>query len=160
MPRKTAVGTYTGKYRLKNPEKYIGDADRVVYRSSWERASFLWCEKNPEVVKWVSEEVVIPYKCPTDKFKGKGSYIHRYFVDLYLEMKNGDIIIVEIKPAKETRPPRKGKNRNKKRLVQETMTYMKNQAKWEAAEAFCKKHGWKFQIWTEKELKRKGILFG
>ena len=59
--------------------------------------------------------------------------------------------IVEIKPAKEVKEPRIQKARTK-RYVTEVMTYAKNQAKWEAAEDFCKDRKWKFQIMTEKEL--------
>lgn len=142
--------THKGKYRVKNPEKYIGNVDGVTYRSSWERAAFLWCDRSPDVAKWSSEEIVIPYRYAVDE------RLHRYFVDLYLEMKNGDKWIIEIKPSKETKPPRKGKSQ--KRYIQESMTYIKNQNKWEAASQFAKKQGWRFAIWDEHFLKRTGIL--
>ena len=122
----------------------------MVFRLMWERLAFVWCEKNPRVKRWSSEEVVIPYRCPTDKL------LHRYFMDLFIEWEDGKVTIVEIKPKSQTKPPRKGKNRT--RNLQEAMSFMKNQAKWVAAEKYAKKLGWGFEIWTEKELKAKGIM--
>ena len=142
--------THKGKYRVKNPDKYIGNADAVTYRSSWERAAFLWCDRTVNVKKWSSEEVVIPYRYAVDE------RTHRYFVDLYLEMSNGDKWLIEIKPSKETRPPKKDKNH--KRYLQESVTYIKNRNKWKAAEEFAKKQGWRFAIWDEHFLKKAGIL--
>ena len=40
--------SYKGRYTLKKPEKYIGDAKKVVYRSLWEKQAFKWCENNPK----------------------------------------------------------------------------------------------------------------
>jgi hypothetical protein len=142
--------THKGKYRVKNPSKYIGDIDDVVYRSSWERAAFLWCDRQPHVKQWNSEGIVIPYRSSVD---GKP---HRYFVDLYLEMADGRKWIIEIKPSKETRPPRKSANRQ--RYMTESLTYIKNQNKWDAARQFAKKQGWTFMIWDEHFLKSSGIL--
>ena len=142
--------THKGKYRVKNPMKYIGDLDNVVYRSSWERSCFLWADRSPNVKQWNSEGVVIPYRSSVD---GRP---HRYFVDLYLEMRDGKRYIVEIKPFKETKPPRKSKNRQ--RYMAESLTYVKNQNKWDAARQFAKKQGWTFMIWTERELKSAGIM--
>ena len=67
---------YSGKYKVKNPKKYKGDFTKVTYRSHWEKQCFLWCENNPKVKYWSSEEVVVPYKWDVDK------RMHRYFVDL------------------------------------------------------------------------------
>ena len=54
--------SYKGKYTIKNKSKYAGDSNKVVYRSLWERQAFRWCEDNPNIRFWNSEEVVIPYK--------------------------------------------------------------------------------------------------
>ena len=35
---------------------------------------------------------------------------------------------------------------------------MKNQNKWEAAKEYAADRGWEFQIWTENELYRLGIM--
>lgn len=141
---------YKGKYKVKKPEKYMGDPTKVVYRSLWERQCFKFCEDRSDVIGWNSEEMVIPYICKTDNKP------HRYFVDLTIKMSNGDIILVEIKPKKETIPP-KNPGRKTKKYINEVMTYVKNQSKWEAAHAYAQKRGWKFQVWTEDTLKGLGI---
>ena len=142
--------SYKGKYKIKKPEKYLGDYTKVVYRSLWERQTFKWCESNSRVRAWNSEEVVIPYKCKTDH------RIHRYFIDLFIEMDNGDCILVEIKPKKQTTAPKKPTRKTKKYL-NEVTTYIKNTSKWTAANDFAEHKGWKFQIWTEETLKNLGI---
>ncbi len=142
--------SYKGKYKIKNPEKYLGDYTKVVYRSLWERQAFKWCEGNSRVRAWNSEEVVIPYKCKTD------NRIHRYFIDLFIEMDNGDCILVEIKPKKQTTAPKKPSRKTKK-YINEVTTYIKNTSKWTAANDFAQHKGWKFQIWTEETLKNLGI---
>lgn len=142
--------TYKGKYKVKQPKKYIGDATAVTYRSHWEKSVMLWCDRNPDVVKWASEEIVVPYVCDTD---GKP---HRYFVDFYIELNNGEKYLVEVKPSKETKKPvRKGKK--KSRYLTESLTYIKNQCKWTSAASFAKANGMIFVVWTEHELKAYGI---
>jgi len=142
--------SYKGKYKIKHPEKYLGDYTKVVYRSLWERQAFKWCESNSRVKSWNSEEVVIPYKCKTD------NRIHRYFIDLFIEMDDGKCILVEIKPKKQTVAPKKPSRKTKKYL-NEVTTYIKNTSKWTAANDFAQHKGWKFQIWTEETLKNLGI---
>ena len=92
---------YSGKYKVKNIGKYQGDPDKVTYRSSWEKACFIWCDANPKIKYWSSEEVVVPYKWDIDK------KMHRYFVDLKITFNDGKTILVEIKPNKETAPPKR-----------------------------------------------------
>tara|TARA_B100000287_G_C20496854_1_gene727427 strand:- start:312 stop:755 length:444 start_codon:yes stop_codon:yes gene_type:complete len=141
--------SYSGRYKITKPEKYLGDYSNVFYRSLWERQAFKWCENNPRVKAWNSEEVVIPYVASQDK------KMHRYFVDLLIEMNNGDIFLVEIKPKNQTKPPKK--RRKTKKYINEVLTYVKNQDKWQAANKFAEHKGWKFQIWTEDTLKNLGI---
>ena len=141
---------YSGRYPVGNPQKYDGDSTKVYYRSLWERQVFKWCESNPQVIRWSSEETVIPYKCKTD------NRIHRYFVDVKIKLESGETYLVEIKPKKETIAPTKP-SRQTKKYVNEVMTYVKNQSKWEAAEEYCMQRGWKFVVWTEDTLKSLGI---
>lgn len=141
---------YSGRYPVGNPQKYDGDSTKVYYRSLWERQVFKWCESNPQVIRWSSEETVIPYKCKTD------NRIHRYFVDVKIKLESGETYLVEIKPKKETIAPKKPARQTKK-YVNEVMTYVKNQSKWEAAEEYCMQRGWKFVVWTEDTLKSLGI---
>jgi hypothetical protein len=141
---------YKGKYKVKNPKKYMGDPTKVIYRSLWERQCFKYCEASSDIVAWNSEETVVPYRCKTD------NKVHRYFIDLTIRTAKGEVILVEIKPKKETVPP-KQPQRKTKRYINEVMTYVKNQSKWEAASEFAANRGWKFQVWTEDTLKAMGI---
>lgn len=143
------MATYKGKYKVKNPKKYAGDASNVIYRSLWERNVFRWMDENPQVIKWSSEEVVIPYYYDIDK------KYHRYFVDLKFSTLTGTYL-VEIKPKNQTVPPKRPSRQTKKYLT-EVATYVKNQNKWKAAEKYAKERGWQFVVWTEDEIKGLGI---
>ena len=133
------------KYIPLFPEKYTGDPSNIIMRSSWETRFASWCDKNPSVLKWNSEETIIPYKCPTD------NRIHRYFVDFKITVTTGKTYLVEVKPKTQTQPPIYPGKRTQ-RYLQESLAFMKNQAKWEAASEFAKDRGWEFKIITEHEL--------
>ena len=141
--------TYSGRYNVKNKKKYKGDPTQIVYRSMWEKYCFMWCDQNPKVKNWSSEEVVVPYYYDIDK------RYHRYFVDLKIVMED-KTLLVEIKPEKETKPP--VSNKKTKRYLSESLTYVKNMNKWKAASDYCKDRGWEFQIWTEQTLYSMGIM--
>jgi len=106
-------------------------------------------DENPNVLKWSSEEVIVPYKSPLD-----GRY-HRYFPDFLIRVKNKEgkleTIMIEVKPHKETKEP-KPQKRLTKNYLYEVKTWSINKSKWEAAIEFCKDRKWKFMIITEKEL--------
>ena len=137
--------SYKGKYHPTKREKYRGDVNNIIYRSLWERSFMKYCDDNPDVVEWGSEEIVVPYISPID---GKR---HRYFPDFYVKTSKGDKFLVEIKPKKQTKPPKIPK-RKTKRFIYETHEWGKNQAKWKAAKQMCEKNGWKFLILTEDHL--------
>ena len=141
--------TYKGRYTVKNPDKYDGDPTKVVFRSLWERQVFKFMDSNPDVIKWQSEETVIPYRCKTD------NRVHRYFMDVKMVTKNKTYLI-EIKPKSQTQAPKQPK-RKTKRYITEVMSYIKNTSKWETAKAYCADRGWEFEIWTEETLQRLGI---
>lgn len=141
---------YSGKYKVINRAKYDGNPNTVVYRSRWEYFAFKWCDTDGRVKRWSSEEVVVPYVYQVD------DRIHSYYVDLFIEYTNGTKKLVEIKPHSQTQPPQ-GKRRTKK-LIQEAATFVKNQDKWAAADAYARKKGWKFEVWTEHHLTKMGIL--
>lgn len=111
----------------------------------------MWCDKNSDVVSWSSEETVISYVYDVDKKP------HRYFPDLKVQLKDGRTLLIEIKPAKETEAP-KYPGRRTKRYLEESLTYVKNQNKWEAARKYCKQRGWEFQVWTEHTLQEMRIM--
>ena len=62
--------------------------------------------------------------------------------------------LIEVKPFKQTQEPKIPK-RKTRRFLNEVTTYLVNEAKWKAAQEFCKDRKWKFQIITENELGRK-----
>ena len=139
-------------YLLKNPEKYIGDINNVVFRSSWEKKFMLWCEHNPSVIKWGSESFPIDYFCKVD------NKVHRYFIDFFVQVKTNTGVknlAIEIKPLVQTKPPVKGKKR-RETYLNEVMTYQKNQDKWNAATEWAKKNDFEFMVLTEKELGIRG----
>jgi len=140
--------SYKGIYTPKNPKKYIGNPNMIVYRSLWERKFCRYLDGTDAVIKWASEEIAIPYYNPVKK------RMARYFPDFYMEYKTKDgktkKSLIEVKPFKETKPP-VYKKRTKNVLIAEAM-YSQNQAKWAAAEEFCLDNGMEFKIMTEKEL--------
>ena len=140
---------YKGKYRIKKLEKYKGDPTNVTYRSLWERKFMNYCEENPNVIQWSSEEIIIPYRSPIDK------KVHKYYPDFWIRVKNArgqlESILIEIKPKKQVLPPKKPK-RTTKRYISEVYTYGVNEAKWKAAKEYCKDRKWKFEIITEDHL--------
>lgn len=136
-------------FKPTNPNKYIGDSNNIICRSSWERKFCRYCDNNPNILRWASEELSIPYLSPVD------NRVHRYFPDYLIEVKeaNGKIkkYIVEVKPKKQTIPPVK-RERVTKSYIYEVKTYAVNQAKWKAAEEFCLDNGIEFKVITEDQL--------
>ena len=141
--------SYKGKYYPSFPRKYKGDPTNIIYRSLWERKFMVYCDKNQNILEWASEEIAIPYRSPID------NRVHRYFPDFYMKVKemNGKIkrYMIEVKPAKQTKPPAKPK-RQTKGYIREAYEYAKNQAKWKMAKEFCADRQWEFKVVTEKEL--------
>jgi len=140
---------YQGRFKPKNPKKYMGDPTNIIYRSGWELRLMRFLDEHAKVLEWGSEELIIPYRSPID---GK---VHRYFTDFIVKQINSDgkreTIVIEVKPKAQTVPPEK-KSRVTKRYINEVKTWGVNQAKWQAAEDFCKDRGWKFQIMHEDHL--------
>jgi hypothetical protein len=140
---------YSGQFKPSNPQKYVGDYKNIIYRSSWEARVMNWLDKNPSIVSWASEEVVIPYVSPVD---GKW---HRYFPDFVVKVKdkNGTVktMMLEVKPKKQTKAPEQQK-RVTKRYITEVTTWGVNQAKWKAATEYCLDRNWEFKLITEDHL--------
>jgi len=141
---------YKGKYKIKNPNKYLGNPTNIIYRSLMERRFMEWCDSNDKCYKWSSEEVVIPYISPIDNKQ------HRYFPDFLIQTSKGWFLI-EVKPLTQSRPPKKLvveklELKKKRRYIKSVQTWLVNEAKWKAATKVCEKKGWSFQILTEKQL--------
>lgn len=140
---------YKGKYRPKNPEKYLGESKNIVYRSLWERKMMKFFDFTPTVLAWSSEETIVPYHDPV-----KG-HTRRYFVDFFCKIKQADETIkdflVEIKPYNQIKEP-KVRTRKTRKYAKEVMTYMTNISKWKAAKLYCAQRGWEFLVLSEYEI--------
>jgi hypothetical protein len=140
---------YSGTFKPKNPNKYVGDSNNIIYRSSWECRVMTWLDLNEDIISWASEEIKIPYISPID-----GKY-HRYFPDFLVKMKTKEgqmkTIMIEVKPKKETSPP-KPQKRITEQYVRAVKTWGVNEAKWKAAIEYCRDRKWEFKIITEEHL--------
>ena len=132
-----------GKYTVANPEKYVGKKN-PTYRSSWELHFMRFCDTNPSIQKWASEAISIPYRCP---ITGKSTiYIPDFFIQYVDKASKMHLELIEIKPQNQTLHEKVGKNRNNQ------IQYVRNIAKWRAAQAWCKNQGIKFRIINEQDL--------
>jgi len=145
---------HQGYYKLQNPEKYVGNPNEIIFRSSYEKRFCFYCDLNPKVLKWGSEIITIPYVDPYGKTR-------RYHLDFYVELpgtnKRGPNkrLLIEIKPQKETHPPQRPNNLTVKVIENYKYaleSYQKNLSKWMAAKQYAKDHGLEFIIVTEKHL--------
>lgn len=140
---------YKGNFTPKNVSKYKGNYKNIIYRSSWELKFMNYLDMHTDVLEWSSEEFFIPYRSPID------NKVHRYFPDFYVKRKDKDgkveILIIEIKPETQTKPPEK-KSKVTKRYINEVYTWGVNEAKWKAAQEYCDDRKYKFVILTEKHL--------
>jgi len=140
---------YKTKYIPENPTKYIGGSKDIICRSLWERKFCKYLDNNKNVIRWAFESIKIPYVSPVD------NALHNYIPDFIVETKNKDgtisTSIVEIKPKKQTVQPEKGR-KTKRTLINESITYAINQAKWESAKKFCQKNNISFKLLTEEDL--------
>ena len=137
------------KYKPSYPNKYKGDSNNIICRSSWERKFCYWCDHNENILEWGSEEFWIPYRSPVD------NKVHRYFPDFIVKVKEqtGNIktYVIEVKPKRQTLQP-KPNSKITKSFLYETKTYAVNQAKWRAASEWCKDRLLEFKVITEEEL--------
>jgi hypothetical protein len=112
----------------------------------------VYCDTNSSILKWSSEEIVVPYVSPIDK------RWHRYFVDFWIQYRdsNGNLraSLIEVKPLAQTKEPKRLESGKKptRRFLNEVMTWGVNQAKWKAATDYCQDRKWEFRILTEKDL--------
>lgn len=141
---------YSGIYKPSNPKKYRGNPTRIIYRSMWEKKFMIFCDRTASIVEWGSEEIIIPYRCPTD------GRVHRYYPDFYIKVltKEGKYkkYIIEVKPKKQVAGPDRNPKKKTAAWKRDVLTYMKNKAKWEAAEDYCDDRRMNFMILTEDHL--------
>lgn len=108
-----------------------------------------WLDRNPDIISWASEELIVPYLSPVD-----GRW-HRYFPDFIVKVKTKEgklkTLMLEVKPKRQTKAP-EPQQRKTKRYINEVVTWGINQAKWKYAEEYCADRGWEFKILTEDHL--------
>lgn len=139
------------KYIIENRDKYIG-TKMPVYKSSWEQRVMKFLDINENVRRWGYENVVIPYI-------GIDGKKHDYYMDFYVEIydKNNKLqkYLIEVKPIKDGKPPKKPKIRNKKAMqnyLYQLKTYKTNYLKWKSVLQYCKNKNIKFRVFTENKI--------
>lgn len=168
--------TKQGYYTPRNPDKYIGDLSKIIYRSSWELIFMNYVDTNDKVVAWTSEpEPGIPYY---DKITQKSRIYYPDFlmrVAIGEDEKSGKIqvhdYLVEIKPKKEyphrlsngqlyQPKPTKTKTgriteKRQEQYNRELKTYLLNSYKMKAAQAFCNENNKTYLVidedWIDKQ---------
>lgn len=115
-----------------------------TYRSGWEFAFMRFCDEHPAITNWASEAVKIPYRNPlTGKYT---IYVPDFFI-AYAD-KNGQkrVEVIEVKPENQTLKEKLGRSRHNQ------ASWVVNQAKWEAARAWCKQQGIVFRVVSEHDI--------
>ena len=132
---------------MTRPEKYVG-LKSPMYRSSWEFQFMRFCDTNVSVQKWASEAVKIPYR---DPLTGKQTvYVPDFFIQYVDKTGKMSVELIEIKPASQQILERVGKNKYNQ------AQFIKNQAKWASANAWCKQQGIRFRVLNENDLFHNG----
>lgn len=137
------------KFIPKNPEKYVGDVNDIVMRSSWEIKFAHYCDINPSIIQWNSEGVKIPYWSREDN---KMRTYHLDFVIIVKTYTGIKTMLIEIKPYKQTIKPVKTRGKKESSFLNEMAVYNVNMDKWTHATAYAKERNWQFVIMTEEEL--------
>jgi len=136
-----------GKYNLKNPDKYVG-TKTPTYRSSWEFAFCRFCDEHPSISKWASEAIKIPYRNP---LTGKQTiYVPDFFIVYTDRDSKQRVELIEVKPENQTVKEKLGRSKANQ------AAWIVNQAKWEAARAYCKQKGIVFRVVNENDIFHQG----
>jgi hypothetical protein len=148
-PRKDAPYKQ-GYYKLVNPQKYLGDPHKIIFRSSWEKRFATYCDHNDRILAWSSEPMQIPYLNPLD------GVVKPYNVDFYVRVQTEEgykEFIVEVKPSRQLQIPNKPSGRiTEKKMTSYTnamKTYLVNLSKFKAAKEYALSRGWEFVVVTE-----------
>jgi hypothetical protein len=160
-------------YKLKFPEKYMGDPNLIIYRSGWELSFCKWCDASPSIIHWSSEPIHIPYYDRVSKLEECKKYglnpndpknwiIRNYHTDFWIEIDKGDGVVekifLDIKPSdklnKPIPPSSDAPLKEQRRFNLDAREYLINEAKFVAMEAYAKKNNAKFYVFTEKTLRQ------
>lgn len=135
---KFAKGTYT----VENTSKYAGAA-APYYRSSWELAFMRMCDQHPNIVKWASEAIKIPYMHPvTGKY---ANYVPDFMIQYVDANGAGHVELIEIKPSNQTTMENANSRHQKASVII-------NAAKWTAAQEWCQRRGIRFKVINEDQI--------
>lgn len=170
--------TKQGYYKVQNVQKYVGNPNLVIYRSSWEYVFCRWCDFSPSIVRWSSEPIRIPYydrvskleeykKNGIDPNNPKNWIIKYYNTDYWIEVAQGDgtakRMFIEIKPAyklkKPIPPPENAPLKDIKRFNALAKEYLINEAKFAAIKAWAEKNNAEFWVFTEETLQKVAAKF-
>lgn len=148
MPQKGRINQ--GFFRPKNPDKYIGDLSKIIYRSAWELKFLMFCDREERVLKYSIEMVTVPYYNPITK------RVNNYTIDFYMELLNEkgevDKWLIEVKPKKfcfKPEPPKRKTERSLHTYKKNLETSFINRAKFTAARGFARDNDMQFGIVTE-----------
>jgi hypothetical protein len=107
-----------------------------------------FCDEHLAVVKWASEAVQIPYRNP---LTGKHTiYVPDFFISYADRTGKQTSELIEVKPANQTIKEKVGRSRTNQ------AAWIVNQAKWEAASAWCNQQGIKFRVINEGDIFHQG----
>ncbi len=129
------------EFKPMNPEKYIGDYP-IISRSSWEWEFMKMCDDLSTIITWASEPHAIPYRDPVTGLQKL--YIPDFLVT-FLINREPVTQLIEIKPIKEAVS---GLANNSAGMA----LVARNNAKWEAAQAWCHRRGIEFRVMDETQL--------
>lgn len=131
-----------GKFKPKNPEKYIGVGE-IMARSSWEFTMMRFLDEHPSVVYWASESIRIPYVNP---FTRKSTiYVPDFFI-VYVDRDGKQHSeLIEVKPLNQTIQEKAKSKINRAHWIL-------NQAKWAAAQEYCKRRRIRFRVVSENDI--------
>lgn len=139
-----------GYYVPLNSDKYVGNPNQIIFRSSWELKFMQFLDRSTSVMSWTSESFAIPYFSPLDK------RAHRYYIDFAVTTVDGDGVLqtwlIEVKPLKyieKPEAPKRMTDKSTQNYLYSAKQYIINRAKFEAAKDFCEQRGLKFGIVTE-----------
>lgn len=132
MPPKKKKRKRKGRYQRGIHSSPI--AGECKYRSGWEQKYMVYLDDNPDIASWSYEKLVIEYVS-----NKKTKKIRKYYPDFQIEYKDGQKVVVEIKPSR--------------KLQQATVI-----KKIRAAKEWCTEHDMIYKILTEIELKDIGLL--
>lgn len=108
----------------------------IHFRSGWEEQVYKILERAFSVKAYQGEPFAIPYFF--------GGVRRSYWPDVLVEFVDESRMLVEVKPLAQCPTPDGGS---------ENWTQAQNDAKWLAAESYCRMRGWLFVVWTEHAIK-------